>query len=94
MGFAVGRYTRILHVRLCDSSYDSDTGLEHDTTAGQIFRKQHDSFHVDGGITAYPAVSASAYIGRQRRLEFFSYAAGVFIAGNINHHVYISPEST
>ena len=62
MGFAMGRHSRILHSRLCDSSYDSDTGLEYDTSAGSCIRKHFDSIYVAGDFTVIAAIIACADI--------------------------------
>ena len=93
MGFAVGRDTGIFHAGVCDSCDDGDSGVGDDSSAGQGFRKQHDSVYVDGDFAVSAAVIASADIGRECGVEIFLDAAGVFTSGNLNHHVYIPPKN-
>ena len=93
MGLALGRNTGILHAGICDSCDDSPSGLEDDSAAGQSFRKQHDSFRLDGGLAVSAAVAACADTGRECRVEFLSDTAGVFVARDIARNVYVSPEN-
>ena len=93
MGFALGRNTGLLHAGVCDSCDDSASGLEDDSSAGQGFRKQHDSVHLDGGVAVSAAVIACADIRRQCRMEFLSDTAGVFVARDIARNVYVSSEN-
>ena len=93
MGFAMGRHSRILHSRLCDSSNDSDTGLGSDTSAGTCIRKHFDSIYVAGDFAVIAAIIARADIRRQYRVEFFPYAASIFTSSDTNNDVYISPKS-
>ena len=93
VGLEVGRDTWVLHawVRCCCA--DSDSGVGSYSASGQGVWYEPDSVCVDGGITDSSAVGACAGIGRGGRLELFSHAAGVFVAGNIILHVCISPKS-
>ena len=93
MGLALGRNTGLLHAGVCDSCDDSASGLEDDSASGQGFRKQHDSFCIDGGLAVGAAVVAGADTRRERRVEFLPDAAGVFIARDIARNVYVSSEN-